>query len=322
MGASWPPSTFAHRPADLRGVYTPVSIRPPTPEGFIGPDLPLRFKDKLNTPALPTRETNAARLCSTDGLAFSGHRSVPTDDPFGLAASHTNPESMNRLLVSLALTLILVAPPSDAAAQVVPSPYRYMEKGQEVSLFGGQLATDPGRFGFGPGDLTQLGARYSVALSNAFSLEGLASTMFGPRDVVNPNRLEGDRVIEEAEVRLISLEARLQFALTGRRTWHGLQPFVSAGAGVSFDTLGDQDEDFLLEERDRFTFGTRLTGSFGGGFRYAVTQRWMLRVDGGLFLYKLGYPIGWRDVTLGFEGVPEDEWLSAKSISVGLAWRF
>ncbi len=307
MGASWPPSTFAHRPADLRGVTTPVSIRPPTPEGFIGPDLPLRFKDKLNTPALPTRETNAARLCSTDGPAF---------------ASLSNPESMNRLLVTLALTLVLLALPSDAAAQVIPSPYRYMEKGQEASLFGGYLATDPGRFGFGPGDLQQLGARYSVALSNAFSLEGLASTMFGPRDVVNPNRIEGDRVIEEAELRLISLEARLQFALTGRRTWRRIQPFVFAGAGVSFDTLGDQDEDFLLEERDRFSFGTRLTGSFGGGFRYSVTQRWMLRVDGGLFLYKLGYPIGWRDVTLGFEGVPEDEWLSAKSISVGLAWRF
>ena len=229
---------------------------------------------------------------------------------------------MNRLLVALVLTLTLLALPSATAAQEIPSPYRYMEKGQEVSLFAGYLATDPGRFGFGPGDQQQLGARYSVVVSNAFSLEGLASTMFGPRDVVNPNRAEGDRVIDEAEVRLVSLEARLQFALTGRRTWRGLQPFGFVGGGVSFDTLGEQDEDFFLEERDRYEFGTRLTGSFGGGFRYAFTQRWMMRVDAGMFLYKLGYPVGWRDTTLGFEGVPEDEWVSAKSISLGLAWRF
>lgn len=228
---------------------------------------------------------------------------------------------MNRLSVALAPILFFLALSPDLAAQDIPSPYRYVEKGQEVSLFVGQLATDAGRFGFGPGDQQQLGARYSVVVSNAFSLEGLASTYFGPRDVVNPARDEGDRVVDEAEVRLVSLEARLQFALTGRRTWHGLQPFGYVGGGVAFDTLGDQDEDFFLEENARYEFGTRLTGSFGGGFRYAVTQRWMLRVDAGLFLYKLGYPDAWRDTTL-FEGVPEDEWVSGKSISVGLAWRF
>lgn len=229
---------------------------------------------------------------------------------------------MNRLHVALTSALVLLALPSTASTQEIPSPYRYMEKGQEVSLYAGVLATDPGRFGFGPGDQQQLGARYSVVISNAFSLEGLAGTFFGPRDVVNPNRLEGDRVVDEAEVRLIAIEARLQFALTGRRTWRGLQPFGYVGGGVAFDTLGDQDEDFFLDETDRYEFGTRLTGSFGGGFRYAVTQRWMLRADAGLYLYKLGYPDGWREASLGFEGVPEDEWVSGKSLSLGLAWRF
>lgn len=315
-------STFVRRPQIRRAPQHPsLYVRRPQKDSS-GRINRYVIQGKLTPPALPTRETNAVRLCSTDGPAFGGSRSVQPDDPFALAASHTNPESMNRPLVTLALALTLLVLPSAVAAQVVPSPYRYMEKGQEVSLFAGYLATDPGRFGFGPGDQQQLGARYSVVVSNAFSLEGLASTMFGPRDVVNPARDEGDRVIEEAEVRLVSLEARLQFALTGRRTWHGFQPFGFAGGGVSFDTLGDQDEDVLLDEEDRYDFGTRLTGSFGGGFRFAVTQRWLVRVDAGLFLYKLGYPDGWREAALGFEGVPEDEWVSAKSISVGLAWRF
>ncbi len=229
---------------------------------------------------------------------------------------------MNRPFLATALVLAasLLTPP--AHAQDIPSPYRYMEKGQEVGLFGGVMNPDVGRFGFGPRDLQQIGARYSVVVSNAFSLEGSASTAFGPRDVVNPNRDEGDRIVEEAEVRLVALEARLQFALTGRRTWNRFHPFVFAGGGVSFDTLGEQDEDFLLDEEDRYSFGTRLNGTFGGGFRFAVAERWLLRGDAGVFLYKIDYPFGWRDVSAGFVGVPEDEWMSAPSFTLGLAWRF
>ncbi|MEK9500638.1 outer membrane beta-barrel protein [Gaopeijia maritima] len=229
---------------------------------------------------------------------------------------------MSRFRLSFAFALALAATPALAAAQTIPSPYRYIEKGQEVNLFGGAMATDAGRFGFGPGDQQLVGARYSVVVSNAFSLEGSATTSFGPRDVVNPAREEGDRIVEEAEVRLVLLEARLQFALTGRRTWHGLQPFTYVGGGVSFDTMGDQDEDFLLEERDQFDYGTRFTATVGGGFRYALSERWMLRVDGGLVLYKLGTPTGWRSAERGFVGVPEDEWVSGRSLSAGLAWRF
>ena len=229
---------------------------------------------------------------------------------------------MSRLLALPSALVALSLTFGTAAAQDIPSPYRYMEKGQEVSLYAGIIDTDPGRFGFGPDDQQWLGARYSVVVSNAFSLEGMAGTSFGPRSVVNPARDEGDRIVDEAEVRLILIEARLQFALTGRRTWHGFQPFGFVGGGISFDSLGDQDEDFLLEERDRYDYGTRFTGSFGGGMRYAFNQRWMARLDAGLLLYKLAYPDGWRDLDRGFEGVPEDEWVSGKTVSLGLAWRF
>lgn len=229
---------------------------------------------------------------------------------------------MNRPALAPALALAFLLPAIPATAQDIPSPYRYMEKGQEVSVFAGYLDTDPGRFGFGPGPQQMYGARYSVVVANALSLEGLAGGTFGPRDVVNPARAEGSRVVEEAEVRLFLMEARLQFALTGRRTWHGIHPFVFAGGGLSFDTLGDQDEDFLLEEADRYEFGTRFTGTFGAGARFTVTDRILLRVDAGLLLYKLGYPAGWRDPDRGFEGVPEDEWMTGRGLTVGLAYRF
>src|SRR5690554_2642490 len=132
---------------------------------------------------------------------------------------------MSRSRLVLAAVLAVVCLPSVGVTQTIPSPYRYMERGQGASLFVGQLAGDPGRFDFGPRDEWLLGGRYAIMVSNAFSLEGSAATSFGSRDVVNPARDEGDRVVGEADVQRVLLEARLAFSLTGRRTWRGLQPF-------------------------------------------------------------------------------------------------
>jgi hypothetical protein len=184
------------------------------------------------------------------------------------------------------------------------------------------MATDAGRFGLGPASQTMVGARYGVEVSGPVALEGLATMSFGPRDVVNPNRVEGDRVVDEAEMRIIFLEARLRFNLTGRRTWNSIQPYAYVGGGAGFDTLGDQDEDFALEEEDRYSFGTQWTGNFGLGGRIILTERLLVRVDAGLRLYKVDIPGGWRDPERGFENVPEDEWVSGREISVGLGWRF
>lgn len=230
---------------------------------------------------------------------------------------------MNRfrtvLLAALAASLTLAAP---GAAQSIPSAYRYIERAQEVGVFAGIMATNSGRFDLGPQDQTIVGARYSVEVSGPVALEGLASVAFGPRNVVNPNRLEGDRVIDEAEMRIILLEARLRFNLTGRRSWKRLQPYMFIGGGVGFDTLDEQDEDFALEESDRYTFGTRWTGNLGLGTRLMLGDRLHLRVDGGLRLYKVGIPTGWQDPLLGFASVPEDEWVAGQSITVGLGVRF
>lgn len=225
-----------------------------------------------------------------------------------------------RLLSCLLAGTLAVALP--ATAQDIPSPYRYIELGQEVGVFAGYMGTDRGRFGLGPGPQTQIGARYGVEVSGPVALEGVVGTAFGPRHVVNPNRVEGDRIIEEAEMRLVFIEARLRFNLTGRRTWNSIQPYAYIGGGAGFDTIGEQDEDFNLEEGDRYSFGTQWTGNIGVGSRILLTDRLLLRVDAGLRLYKVDIPGGWRDPERGFVNVPEDEWVSGREITVGLGWRF
>ena len=222
------------------------------------------------------------------------------------------------LLLPAVVATVVAAP---LRSQEIGSPYRYIERGQEAGVFAGFMATDRGRFGLGPGSQPVVGARYGVEVSGPVALEGLASMSFGPRDVVNPNRVEGDRIVDEAEMRLVFIEARLRFNLTGRRTWNSIQPYAFVGGGVGFDTLGDQDEDFALEEGDRYSFGTQWTGNVGFGGRIILTDRLLVRVDGGLRLYKVDIPGGWRDPERGFENVPEDEWVSGREISVGLGWR-
>ncbi|HSG46232.1 MAG TPA: hypothetical protein VLA43_00330 [Longimicrobiales bacterium] len=228
--------------------------------------------------------------------------------------------SLRTLSALLVGTAILAAP---TAAQSIPSPYRFIEKGQEGGFFVGYFDTDPGRFGFGPKSAYSAGIRYGLELAGPLGLEGVATFIPTERDIINPARAEGDRVVgDPAEVALLFVEARLRFALTGRRTWHGLQPFVFAGVGLGLDVRGNQQEDERILEGDRFDFGTKFLGSAGAGTRLLLGSRFVLRVDGALQLYQLKTPGGFQIPERELGTVPDSEWMSGKSISLGLAYLF
>ncbi len=221
-----------------------------------------------------------------------------------------------------ALTGLLLTAVAPLHAQSIPSPYRYIEEGQEGGLFVGTLSPDRGRFGFGPAPALGFGARYAVELAGPLALEGVWTVLPTTRDVINPARPEGDRKIDEAEVFLNDIDVRLRFDLTGRRTWHAVQPFLLAGGGVAFDAAGTQVEDQPLEAGDRFDFGTKFTGVFGGGFRIMLPGHFVLRADASLSLWKLNYPDGYRDPERGFENVPNSEWVNNGALTLGLAYRW
>lgn len=221
-------------------------------------------------------------------------------------------------------TLALLLTAGAARAQDIPSPYRFIEKGQEAGLITGYYNLDRGRFGFGPESGFAIGARYGFEVGGPVALEATAISIPTTRSVVNPARIEGDRVVETADVALVTLEARLRFALTGRRTWNGLNPFIFLGAGLGFDAQGDQSEDQVIGAEDRFDFGTKFLGSAGAGTRIFLTNRLAARVEGGLLLYQLGTPSGYSnpDRNLDLGEVPEDEWVSGTHLSIGLSFLF
>lgn len=226
-----------------------------------------------------------------------------------------------RTLPALILGAAILSAP--AAAQSIPSPYRFIEKGQEGGVFVGFIDADPGKYGFGPKSGLTTGIRYGVELAGPLGLEGVATFVPTERDIVNPARLEGDRVVgDPAESALLFVEARLRFALTGRRTWHGLQPFIFLGAGLAADVRGNQQEDERLLEGDRFDFGTKFLGSTGAGARLVLGDRFVLRFDSALRLYQLKTPSGFQDPERDLGTVPDNQWVTGKSISLGLAYLF
>ena len=165
------------------------------------------------------------------------------------------------------------------------------------------------------------GGRYAVWVSGAFAVEGNAGLLPTTRSVIASGDDDTDPVVlpDEAEVSLVQLDARLQFNLTGRRTWNRINPFLQVGGGVIFDVEGDQAEDQQVEADDRFDQGAGFVGMFGGGARVFLTDHFALRGDAGITLHKLDIPDGFR---AGDPQVPTDEWVSSPTFTVTLLYRW
>jgi hypothetical protein len=214
--------------------------------------------------------------------------------------------------------------PAVALGQSIPSPYRFVENRHEAGVFVGYASPGTGRFGFGPSPGTSLGMRYGIRLGGPFSLDAAVAYLTTTRDVIDPSRAEGRRVVGEVDAGIATLDARLRFSLTGDRTWNGISPFVFMGAGGAFDMKGESDveADLLELENDRFRFRPTFLGLLGSGVGWHPSERLMLRADVSLFMWRLKTPPGFRAAEREFEGVGEKEWVSGPSFSLGAAFRF
>lgn len=217
---------------------------------------------------------------------------------------------------------VLSGLPTPGAAQSIPSPYRHIEAGVEAGPFVGWTSMDTGRFGYGPKGGLLLGARWGIEVAGPVSFETVAGVIPGTRDVINPGRAEGDRKVGEADVLMTTIDARLKFSFTGRRTWHDLSPFIVFGGGVAFDLAPAAADDELLEAEDRFDYGTTFSGIMGAGTRWWIHDRLTLRGDATFQLWRLGTPPGFATPERGFESVEEKEWVSGLTLAVSALIRW
>ena len=167
-----------------------------------------------------------------------------------------------------------------------------------------------------------MGSWYGVGISGPVGLEGVVTYLPTERAMIDAGRDEGDQEVGSMASDVVMIDARLRFSLTGDRSWRKLAPFIQAGGGFAFDVSGDnQDQEVLLQD-DRFKFGTSFVGIFGGGVRWFPGERFFFRADALMFLWQLKTPLGFSDPERGFTGVDEKEWVSGSSFTVGLGFRF
>lgn len=222
----------------------------------------------------------------------------------------------------LGLLVPLVVIPELARAQVIPSPYRYIDPREAIGLVVGTSSVNRGRFGYGPSGGRVIGVRWGIGFSGPVGLEAVVTEINGKRDVINPAYTVGHRVVGTANTRIATVQARLRFSLTGNRTWHRLAPFVVTGGGLAFDLAGAQPADSLVAAGDRFTFKTSFIGTMGGGLRWMLSHRLALRADGVFSLWKLTTPPGFGDPTLGFVSVAKSEWANGSTLTLSVLYRF
>jgi hypothetical protein len=219
----------------------------------------------------------------------------------------------------LGLIGVLVAGRADA--QVVRSPFRYVDTRQSVTVFGGFVLTDQGRLDLGPEDGPIGGVRYSLRLGGPFTAEASASYFPSTRTVLDTTAVGAPlERVGEANFDLAMIDVALRFNLTGPRTYYNLMPYLIAGGGVAFEAAGDDDAEAEIAASSRFDFGTRFAGQVGAGVEWYATRRLALRFDARDVFWKLKTPPAFLRQEL--DNIPGDEWVQNFVFSLGLAFHF
>jgi hypothetical protein len=216
-------------------------------------------------------------------------------------------------LVALALCL---AAPALAGAQTIDSPYRFIESGQSVELFGGYLATERGQLDLGPHSAPLVGVRYGGRLSGPVIAGGSVSFIPSQRTVYQVEQGTGDLdALGDVDAPLLLGEAGIRFQVTGERTWHRLAPYLGATIGVITNLAGTSSLEAELEAEERVDFGPAFAVGGSVGADWFLTERFSIRGAGVTQLWRFTAPAG-------LAGGEESEWLNAYGGTLGVAFHF
>ena len=197
-------------------------------------------------------------------------------------------------VLTLAVTGMALGPGSAAAQESIDTPYRWLERGTRVGLVGGYMFTNRGDPPFGPGSSPFIAARLRARLSSPLSLE--LGVGYGNSDewVIDPRLAGGPAIVDTVSADWLIIEGSLQFALTGARSYHKLQPYVVLGGGV-FMGLSTEVSDALQSPRLPFQFeiGTAPMVHLGVGAELDVSSRLGLAFEVRDNLWRLKTPEGW-----------------------------
>lgn len=227
-----------------------------------------------------------------------------------------------RVVVPLAL---LVIGSATAGAQVgsepAKSPFRDLEKRQEVTLLLGPSFGGRDKVGAAPRGGLAIGVRYDVPLgASPLTFTGAITRQGSTRDILQPGLPPASRIGANVSQPLYLLDVALTLRLTGNKSWRSLVPMVTTGVGVVTDNKEVADS-------SRFRFGTRFSPMLGLGVKYAPQRsRWTVRADMTNHFYSVPYPQTFRDSTPNVPRVvgvnTKNSWTRNTLLTLGIVREF
>lgn len=218
-----------------------------------------------------------------------------------------------------ALALLIAFAPV-AGAQVVgtlpdKSPFVDLHDGPQLGLVGGWLAAGHDAVGVNAKSAPIIGVRYDLSLGGPVYVTG---TVFGTttnRTILDYTKPAARRNTGTQDFELVDANVALALSLTGRRTWHRIQPLVNIGAGV-VTGLGDKGD------ISGYSFSTAFQFSYGAGVRLVTSSRSEFRLDINQYWWNVKYPPLYRSTQGDPVAIKPTGSLSSWTANTGLtlAW--
>lgn len=140
----------------------------------------------------------------------------------------------HRAVPALLFVAACAASPLSAQQESIDSPYRWIERGFRIGLWGAYHAGDRGKLDYGQGPAIAYGAKARFRVSAPLNIEMGLTYAGADRWVVDPRIETGPAVVDTVSSGWLRLDLGVQVGLTGNRTWHGIQPYGLLGGGWAF----------------------------------------------------------------------------------------
>lgn len=239
--------------------------------------------------------------------------------------------SVGSSLAALLAGSIWVAPPALAQQERIDTPYEWIDPSLRVGLYVGNISTSRGASDLGIGSSMVIGSRLRARLSSPLSFELSAGFGSSSRAVIDPRLETGPAAVDSVDVDWLLLEGGFQIALTGARTLHGIQPYVTLTGGI-LQGLSEPRSDSLLavgDELFRFEVGTTAVFSGGLGLEWIPSERLGFGIELRDHLWRINTPDGFfqasvlqRIEELGLPAPEDSEWAHNIELSASLYYYF
>ncbi|MDF1503361.1 hypothetical protein [Roseisolibacter sp. H3M3-2] len=225
-----------------------------------------------------------------------------------------------RLLAAAALALAAAAAGAQVGFPPERSPFVDLEFRQATTVFGGWYGAAKDPAGIAPQSGPLVGARYDIYLGGPASFTARAATAISERNVLDPARREGNRLLGVERRPLTMADVGITLGLTGQKSWRGMVPTVHSGIGV-VSNLASADP-------GGYRFGTRFHIAYGAGLRFVPrSSPWAVRADVGSYLFQIRYPDSYSTPGLDStsilpSGSSKSKWTNNLGLTLGLSYQF